>query len=149
MSVTFSIILSVIVIGSSVALDAVVSLCTLSAFMSYTLPIGSFLWYRIKNTESVKYGPWKLGRWGIPINIFALTWCIFFVVILPLPTEMPVTTTNMNWAGPIFLGVLVILTTDWFLRARHHYNGPKVELTIDGMDQTPENIHQVMVVEKE
>ncbi|KAI1612030.1 amino acid/polyamine transporter I [Exophiala viscosa] len=135
LSVTISIVLSVIVIGSSVALEAIVSLCTLAAFMSYTLPIGSFLWFRLTQTTPIAYGPWKLGRWGVPINIFALCWCIFFVVILPFPSVMPVTAEDMNYAGPIAVGVFCVLTVDWMLRARYHYFGPKVEITLDGVGQ--------------
>jgi choline transport protein len=137
MSVTLSILLSLIVIGSSVALDAIVSLCTLAAFMSYTLPIGSFLWYRIAHGQSIAYGPWKLGKWGIPINIFALCWCIFFVAILPFPSEMPVTWQNMNYAGPIGLAVFAILTVDWLIRARHNFYGPRIEVELDGVDRLP------------
>ena len=137
MSVTLSILLSLIVIGSSVALDAIVSLCTLAAFMSYTLPIGSFLWYRTVRGQSIAYGPWRLGNWGIPINIFALCWCIFFVVILPFPSEIPVTLKNMNYAGPIALAVFAILTVDWLIRARHNYYGPRLEISLDGVDPMP------------
>ncbi|KAL6244559.1 hypothetical protein RBB50_008801 [Rhinocladiella similis] len=135
LSVTISILLSTIVIGSSVALEAIVSLCTLSAFMSYTLPIGSFLWFRLTRSTPIAYGPWSLGRWGIPINIFALCWCIFFVVILPFPSEMPVTAEDMNYAGPIALAVFCALTIDWLLRARRQYFGPRIEIPIDGTSQ--------------
>jgi choline transport protein len=123
------------VIGSSVALSAIVSLCTLAAFMSYTLPIGSFLWYRLTQSTPIAYGPWSLGRWGVPINIFALCWCIFFVVILPFPSVMPVTAEDMNYAGPITVAVFCALSIDWMLRARHQYFGPKVEVTLDGTSQ--------------
>ena len=111
------------------------SLCTLSAFMSYTLPIVSFLWFRLTRSTPIAYGPWSLGRWGIPINIFALCWCIFFVVILPFPSEMPVTAEDMNYAGPIALAVFCALTIDWLLRARRQYFGPRIEIPIDGTSQ--------------
>ena len=129
-SVTFATLLSCIVLGSEVALDAVVSLCTIAAFASYTLPISSFLWYRLTH-KNVEYGPWRMpAGMGVPVNIFALCWCIFFVVILPFPPIMPVTAVTMNWAGPIFLAVTLLLTVDWFLRAHRHYSGPVIE--IDG-----------------
>lgn len=149
MSVTLSILLSLIVIGSSVALEAIVSLCTLAAFMSYTLPIGSFLWYRITHADTIVYGPWKLGVWGIPINIFALGWCIFFVVILPFPSVMPVTWDTMNYAGPIGLAVFAILTVDWIVRARRNYHGPRVEIVLDGDNQMPEVVAQEIFMEKQ
>lgn len=130
LSYAISIIISFIVLGSTVAIDAVVSLCTLAAFCQYTVPISCFLWYRLTH-DTVPYGPWRMGKWGPLVNVFALCWCIFFVVILPFPSEMPVTAQSMNWAGPIFLAVVVLLTADWVLRARKTYQGPLVEL--DGM----------------
>lgn len=129
-SLTFAIALSTIVIGSTVAIDAVVSLCTVAAFASYTLPIASFLWYRLTHTD-IRYGPWRMGWYGPLVNAFALCWCIFFVVILPFPPELPVTPVNMNWSGPIFLGITLLLSGDWLLRARHIYRGPVIE--IDGV----------------
>jgi choline transport protein len=140
-SITISILLSVIVIGSTVALDAIVSLCTVSAFMSYLLPIGSFLWYRIYHGDAVQYGQWKLGRFGIPINIFALCWCIFFIVILPFPTILPVTAQDFNYGGPILLAVLAILSVDWVIRGRKHYHGPVIEVTVH---ESTENGHGVV-----
>lgn len=129
-SIAFAIALSTIVIGSTVAIDAVVSLCTVAAFASYTLPIASFLWYRLTHTD-IRYGPWRMGWYGPLVNAFALCWCIFFVVILPFPPELPVTPVNMNWSGPIFLAITILLTVDWTLRARHVYRGPVIE--IDGV----------------
>jgi len=126
-SVTFATLLSCIVLGSEVALDAVVSLCTIAAFASYILPIASFTWYKLTHKD-VEYGPWRMGRWGIFVNIFAICWCGFFVIILPFPTTIPVTAANMNWSGPIFLAVTLVLTADWFLRAHRQYHGPVIEI---------------------
>lgn len=140
--------MSLIVIGSSVALSAIVSLCTLAAFISYTLPIGSFLWYRITHADTIEYGPWRLGMWGIPINIFALGWCIFFVAILPFPSVMPVKLETMNYAGPITLAIFSILTVDWIVRARRSYYGPRIEITVDAQEAHEQNLTQETVVAK-
>jgi choline transport protein len=129
-TITFAVCLSTIVIGSTVAIDAVVSLCTVAAFASYTLPIASFLWYRLTHT-GIRYGPWRMGRYGPYVNAFALCWCVFFVIILPFPSILPVTAQNMNWSGPIFLAITILLSCDWVLRARHVYRGPVIE--IDGV----------------
>lgn len=110
------------------ALDAVVSLCTIAAFASYTLPIASFTWYKLTHKD-VEYGPWRMNKvFGLLVNVFALCWCLFFVIVLPFPPEMPVTAANMNWSGPIFLAVTLLLTADWFLRAHKRYHGPVIEI---------------------
>jgi choline transport protein len=82
-----------------------------------------------------------VGMWGIPINIFALAWCIFFVAILPFPSVMPVTLESMNYAGPITLAIFAILSVDWIVRARHEYYGPRVEIVLDEVPVAIEGTH--------
>ena len=60
-----------------------------------------------KITGKVKMGPWSMGRWGIPVNIFSLVYLIFVIIWMPFPVMLSVTGTNMNYAGPVFLAILL------------------------------------------
>lgn len=73
----------------------------------------------------IPFGPWTLGRYGMAINIFALVFGVFVCIFVPFPTQIPVTAANMNWSGPVFLGVVILLVIDWTFRARTKYTGPK------------------------
>ncbi len=43
---------------------------------SYILPIVLLMNRRLTDPRSLKFGPWSLGRAGLPVNIFALLWTI-------------------------------------------------------------------------
>lgn len=58
------------------------------------------------------------------VNIYALVFGIFICIFVPFPTKIPVTASNMNWSGPVFLGVCFLIMGDWFLRARRSFAGP-------------------------
>lgn len=43
-----------------------------------------------------------------------------------LPTIMPVTAANMNYAGPLVLAVAVLAVCDWVLSGRKRFKLPEV-----------------------
>ena len=71
--VSFSItaLLSLINIGSDVALNAINSLAGVSVLSSYLISIGCLVWRRIYGAP-LPPRQWSLGRFGLPINIAAL-----------------------------------------------------------------------------
>jgi choline transport protein len=78
--------------------------------------------------EKIVFGPWTLGRWGLFINIYAIIFGIFVAVFVPFPIMIPVTAENMNYSGPVFLGFILLLLLDWFVRGRGTYIGPLKDL---------------------
>ena len=50
---------------------------------------------RFNTKRPIQYGPWTLGRYGLVINILAIAFCIFLIIFLPFPSELPVTGQNM------------------------------------------------------
>lgn len=57
--------------------------------------------------ESIEYGPFTLGKFGLPINIFAAIYGIFIIIWLPFPPYMPVTGENMNYVSlELFVALL-------------------------------------------
>ena len=69
-------------------------------------------------------GPWSMGRWGIPVNIFSLVYLIFVIIWMPFPVELPVTGTNMNYAGPVFVAILIGALADWVISGRKRFQVP-------------------------
>ena len=99
-STLFSLLLALINIGSSTALNAILSLVVSGFLGSYLLPIGLILHHRLSKSHSMnlRFGPWRLGRWGAPINAFALGWTVLAMFFSFWPTAVPVTPETMNWS---------------------------------------------------
>ncbi|KAJ5805360.1 hypothetical protein N7474_011247 [Penicillium riverlandense] len=119
------VILSVINAASETALSAILALSTSSLYVSYLIPIAMMIMRRMDTDRGpIRFGPWSLGRHGMMINIYSLVFGIFVCIFVPFPTQIPVTAANMNWSGPVFLGICVLLLIDWVFRARKKYIGP-------------------------
>ncbi|KAI6878065.1 hypothetical protein KC334_g17396, partial [Hortaea werneckii] len=128
----FTIALSLINIGSTVAFNAVLSLSTTALMASYIISIGCVTRKRLTN-ETLPYAPWSLGRYGLPVNLIALgyaTWSFFWAF---WPTEYHVTAGNMNWACLIFLGFVAwacVMFRLSSLRRRDKYEGPVARVQV-------------------
>jgi choline transport protein len=116
-------LLSLINIGSSVAYNAVISLCTLGIMLSYILPISFFLMKKL-NGSTIEYGPFSLGRWGIPVNLFALFFATFEVIWTPWPPVPEITAQTMNYAGPILIAIVILAVADWTFGGRKRFDVP-------------------------
>lgn len=121
----FTVLISLITLGSTVAFDAITSLTMLALFSTYTISCTCLLWRRTFG-GGVARGPWSLGRLGLPINLVAVLYCFFVLVWLPWPVEVPVTVTNWNWSSTIYVFVLTVSTGYYLVVARKQYTGPVV-----------------------
>jgi amino acid transporter len=119
-----SCLLALINIGSVTAFNAILSLATLAQYISYWFPILFFLIRKLEG-RAPAYGPFNLGRRGIPINIFALVWCTFMIIWLPFPTFLPVTANNMNYAGPMWIGCCLLAVADYWITGKNRFRLPK------------------------
>lgn len=121
----FVILITLIVLGSTVAFQAIISLGTLALAFTYELSILCLIWRRLCGAPLPPYA-WSLGRFGLPINILGSIygfWLMFFSVI---PPSYPVTAANFNWSPVMFAGVLGFATVYYVLVARKVYKGPVV-----------------------
>lgn len=81
-------------------------------------------------------GPFSLGKYGLPINLFAMLYGTFICIFLPFPPNLPVTGSNMNYASPVFAFVLLFALAGWFLGGRDRFAGPIREVSSDGQLQS-------------
>lgn len=121
--------LSFIYFGSSTAFNAIVSLSSVALNVSYIPPIFFIMLKKIRGLPIV-FGPFKLGKWGIPINLFALLYLFFVIAWMPFPTELPVTGSNMNYSGPILLVVIISAVIDWFISGHKRFALPVARETL-------------------
>jgi amino acid transporter len=130
-------LLALINIGSSVAFTALVSLPTVALYISYFIPI-CLLTLRKLAGKHPQYGPFKLGRWGLPINLFSLAYIIFILIWVPFPPSRPVTAETMNYAGPLCIAVMLFALLDWFTTGRKRFVVPTGAIVIPEDDNEME-----------
>lgn len=130
-------LLSLIILGSTAALSALVSLAFAGLFSSYLLVCGLLLWRRTTGgiedcpDEGVLYsgrltwGPWKLPpTLGIINNIFACLYAAFVLFWSFWPQSTPTTLASANWSALIFAFVVAFSVFWYMFRARYYFKGP-------------------------
>jgi choline transport protein len=135
-------LLSLINIGSSTALNAILSLSTIALYTSYVIPITCliFMRFRVKqkvydsaaghaeiSEEKLVFGPWNLGRWGLWINIYGAVYATLLIPFMALPTTLPLSAKTMNYGGPVFGLVLLFAGIDYVVRGKMSFVGPRRE----------------------
>jgi amino acid permease (GABA permease) len=122
---SFCIAINLIGLGSRVAIAAVFNICAVALNLSYVIPISCKLLF-----GRFERGPWHLGPLSTFINLWAIAWNVFMAVIFLLPTQLPVTPANMNYAVAVLVLVLLFSVIYWFAAGRHYYTGPRTHAHI-------------------
>lgn len=99
----------------------------MALYLSYLIPTILLVIKRVRK-QPISFGPFRLGRFGLWINLYAILYGVFICIFLPFPPDMPVTRTNMNYAGPVLGGVLIFAVADWVFRGRKRFVGPLREV---------------------
>jgi amino acid transporter len=114
--------------GAPTAFYAVVSVCVISLYLAFLIPI----WLRLKAGDSFKAGAWTLGSKYKWMNIVAIAEISIISVyfILPFsPAGIPgrdgFTWTAVNYAPIVTGGALIILAIWWSLSAKKWFTGPR------------------------
>lgn len=124
--VTLAAVLGMLAFASLAALNAVFALCACSLDGSYIVPIACRLIFKDHPDVNFKPGPFALPPTiSKVISCIAIAWTSFVVCILVLPTVMPVTALNMNYAAPI-TGAVLLVSGIWYVAYAHKvYKGPR------------------------
>ncbi|OAA66688.1 Amino acid/polyamine transporter I [Niveomyces insectorum RCEF 264] len=109
-------LLGLISLGSSSAFLAFVSVSVIAIAVSYAVPLViSMACFR----KEVAVARWKMGKLlGWCVNIVAMAWIVFEVVLFSMPGTIPVTTTSMNYAIAVYVGLLLLSSLWYFVHAR-------------------------------
>lgn len=109
-------LLGLINLGSSSAFLAFVSVGVISLAVSYGIPIAISLFHRRKDVNGAR---WTMGSTvGWIVNIIALLWIIFEMILFSMPTVLPVTEVSMNYAIVVFFGFMAISASWYAIHAR-------------------------------
>jgi amino acid transporter len=126
-SLVVCVLLSLINIGSTAALNAILALDLTALLASYIVSIGCLLLKRLRS-EPVPHREWSLGKAGTAINIAALCWLFPVLIFTLFPSSVPVTPDGMNWECLLF-GFMVLFASGYYVvKGRHMYVSPRERL---------------------
>ena len=135
-SMSVTICLSLINIGSTAALNAIFSLNTSALVTSYMITLGCTILRRVQG-HPLPPSRFTLGKWGLLINIAAMCFLTPVYIFSFFPgTPDPVAST-MNW-GILMYGAVIIMSTSYYVVVgRHHYSPPKesIKEAIQALDR--------------
>ncbi|KAM0273544.1 hypothetical protein ACHAQH_008270 [Verticillium albo-atrum] len=114
-------------LGSPVLIAAIFNVCAVALNWSYCIPILCKLLFPAR----CERGAWHIGRFSKLVNIYAIAWNAFLSAIFMLPTQLPVTASNMNYASCVLAFALIFSVGYWYLGGRHYYTGPRTHAHIE------------------
>ncbi|AAW43538.1 choline transporter, putative [Cryptococcus deneoformans JEC21] len=143
------IIFGCIYLGSSAALNAILSSSVVFLNISYSIPIFLVLirGRSILRPPSLPEPTFTLGPILGPIcNVVGLCFTALTTVFFLFPPELPVTGTNMNYAVVVLGIIFIISVITWIVDGRKNFIGPRdlgalLELARSEVDATKVNVH--------
>ena len=128
-STTISLLLALINIGSSVAFNAFTGLVIAGYYSSFVIAASVILLKRLTRQDiPIRWGPFSLGRAGIPVNVIAIAYSIIGIFFSFWPPGVKPTATTMNWSVAVYGGVLLFSLVFWAVHGRKVYTGPIIEV---------------------
>ena len=97
LSLVIQLLLGLIFLGSTAAFNAFVGVAVICLGASYAMPIAISL---ANGRRDMKDAPFSLGKWGYAINIWAVVWMAFEIVLFSMPAVIPVTPVTMSMHVP-------------------------------------------------
>jgi amino acid transporter len=119
----FTALLSLIIIGSTIAFDIMTSLSGVGLISSYILAIGCIISYRLRG-KTLPPSRFSLGRAGIFVNIVAMCFLVLTFVMLFFPAVPDPNAQSMNWTVLIYGAAVVFALVYYYVGARHKWVGP-------------------------
>jgi choline transport protein len=130
-SLSIAVLIGIINIGSTAAFNSIVSLLVAAEFTAYLISIGCILLKRLRK-EALPPSRWNMGRWAIPVNIFAICYILFVFIMSFFPTSRQgLTAVSMNWASLVYAAVVGLAIILYVIHGRHVYRGPVVHVRRD------------------
>ncbi|KAK8849460.1 hypothetical protein IAR55_004793 [Kwoniella newhampshirensis] len=143
------IIFGCVYLGSSAALNAILSSSVVFLNISYSIPILLVLvrGRHILRPPSLPEPTWTLGPILGPVcNVVGLAFTILTTIFFLFPPDLPVDGTNMNYAIVVLGIVFIISSITWIVDGRRNFIGPRdlgalLELARSEVDREKVNAH--------
>lgn len=116
-------LLSLINLGSAVALNSLTSLSTCALLSAYITCIGCMAWRRWTGAPLLP-SKFSLGRYGLAVNLTALVFLVAFLVLAFFPEYVNPDVEEMNWNILVYGVVVLFSLAYYFFYGRKKYVGP-------------------------
>ena len=127
LTASYTIALSLLNIGSTVAINIALSLSTVALMATYIFSISCVTLRRLRK-QSLPYARWSLGRWGLTINCIALVYSIWSFFWSMWPSQYHITPATFNWSPVLFVCLMALACVLYFSDTKRRYEGPVVSV---------------------
>ncbi|KAF1974376.1 amino acid transporter [Bimuria novae-zelandiae CBS 107.79] len=117
-------LLSLIILGSTIAFNIITSLGQLGLVFSYLIAITCMVSKRFRAPNDLLRARFSLGRAGVFINALALCFLTLVSVLLFFPAVPNPSAESMNWSCLMFGGLVVFALGWYWVVGRYRYVGP-------------------------
>ncbi|KAK5685706.1 hypothetical protein LTR17_027003 [Elasticomyces elasticus] len=123
-TLVFSSLLSLIIVGSSVAFNVFLSFGSAGIMTSYVVIIACLGFYRHFDGNMFPPTKFSLGKAGLFVNTLAFSYLLVALTFTFFPSVPKPRPAEMNWASLMY-GFVLLFALVWYLvRAKTDYDGP-------------------------
>lgn len=140
LSSLIAVLLCLISLGSDTAFNIIISVSLLALMSTYMLSIGCVFARRLRG-QDLPRARWSLGRWGLPVNAFAIGYSAFIVLLSCFPDSNPTDAADANMAPVIWAGVMLITVVAYVMHGRIHFTPPV--MFVEGQRQDDMDLQKV------
>ena len=120
------IIFGCIFLGSSSALNAIISASVVALGVTYATPPAINCLRGRKMLPPSR--PFRLSEpVGWTVNLVGIAYTIVTTVLFVFPPALPVTGSSMNYCVVVFAIILIVSMVQWFGDGRKNYAGPRID----------------------
>jgi choline transport protein len=116
-------VLCLIIIGSSIAFNIIISLGNAAMFSSNIIVIGCMIRKRLVG-EPLLPARFSLGRAGLWVNLISMSYLFLGSVFVLFPSVPNPSLIAMNWSVLIFGALVIFSMVYYYFHGRHNYEGP-------------------------
>ena len=99
------------------AVPVVTSLSTTAIYISYIIPVIFGLRARLRGSNWPALAEWRLGRWGVLVNLVAVVYISFICVVLIMPPN--------ELAGKTLAALVFVLILIYFIEVKNKFTAPR------------------------
>ena len=82
---------------------------------------------RLSAPESIQWGWFKLGRFGVPVTVLSIAYTFIGGVFSFFPTTVNPSPAEMNYCLIVYGSALLFSVIFWFAYGKRTYTGPILE----------------------
>ncbi|KAM0513250.1 hypothetical protein ACHAPE_008099 [Trichoderma viride] len=134
-------LVGILYLFANTVLEAILSVSTIALTVSYGMPIVVLL---LVGRDKLPPGEFKLGKFGMPLNIISVIYCVITTVFFLFPGDPNPAPADMNYAIAVFGVMLVAAIGFWFIKGRVSFMQMDEELmgeAVRELSYDEQNVH--------